>query len=141
MQQWFNLSDPQAEDSLYDSESMRRFAGVELAEDVIPDETSILRFRHLLEEHKLTAAIFSEIRNLLDSKGLMLRSGTIVDATIIAAPSSTKNAEGERDPEMHQARKGEQWFFGMKAHIDVDADSGLVHTVTTLHVSGCSDLP
>jgi transposase, IS5 family len=130
MQQWFNLSDPQAEDSLYDSESMRRFAGVELAEDVIPDETSILRFRHLLEEHKLTEAIFGEIRTLLDSKGLLLRSGTIVDATIIAAPSSTKNAQGERDPEMHQTRKGKDWHFGMKVHVG-SSKQGLVHSLAT----------
>lgn len=128
MQQWFNLSDPQAEDSLYDSESMRRFAGVELAEDVIPDETSILRFRHLLEQHKLTEAIFVEIRGLLENKGLMLKSGTIVDATIIAAPSSTKNAEGQRDPEMHQTRKGKDWHFGMKVHVGA-TKQGLVHSL------------
>lgn len=130
MQQWFNLSDPQAEDSLYDSESMRRFAGVELAEDVIPDESSILRFRHLLEEHNLTAAIFVEVRHLLEQKGLLLKSGTIVDATIIAAPSSTKNAEGERDPEMHQTRKGKDWHFGMKVHVGT-TKQGLVHSLAT----------
>lgn len=130
MQQWFNLSDPAAEDALYDSESMRRFAGVELAEDVIPDETSILRFRHLLEQHKLTEAIFVEIRGLLESKGLMLRSGTIVDATIISAPSSTKNAEGQRDPEMHQTRKGKDWYFGMKVHVGT-TKQGLVHSLAT----------
>lgn len=130
MQQWFNLSDPAAEDSLYDSESMRRFAGVELAEDVVPDETSILRFRHLLEEHNLTAAIFVEVRHLLEQKGLLLKSGTIVDATIIAAPSSTKNAEGERDPEMHQTRKGKDWHFGMKVHVGT-TKQGLVHSLAT----------
>lgn len=130
MQQWFNLSDPAAEDALYDSESMRRFAGVELAEDVIPDETSILRFRHLLEQHNLTAAIFVEVRHLLEEKGLLLKSGTIVDATIIAAPSSTKNAEGERDPEMHQARKGKEWHFGMKVHVGT-TKQGLVHSLVT----------
>lgn len=130
MQQWFNLSDPAAEDALYDSESMRRFAGVELAEDVIPDETSILRFRHLLEEHNLTAAIFVEVRHLLEEKGLLLKSGTIVDATIIAAPSSTKNAEGARDPEMHQTRKGKAWHFGMKVHVGT-TKQGLVHTLVT----------
>jgi IS5 family transposase len=130
MQQWFNLSDPAAEDALYDSESMRRFAGVELAEDVIPDETSILRFRHLLEQHKLTEAIFVEIRGLLESKGLMLKSGTIVDATIISAPSSTKNAEGQRDPEMHQTRKGKDWYFGMKIHVGT-TKQGLVHSLAT----------
>ena len=102
---------------------------IELSEDKIPDETSILNFRHLLEEHELTEAMFDRINGLMEGKGLLLRSGTIVDATIIAAPSSTKNAEGERDPEMHHTKKGNQWHFGMKAHIGVDADSGLVHTV------------
>jgi len=100
LQQWFNLSDPQAEDAIYDSESMRRFARVELGDDVVPDETTILRFRHLLERHGLTSAIFAAIGGLLEERGLLLRSGTIVDATIIAAPSSTKNADGTRDPEM-----------------------------------------
>jgi IS5 family transposase len=117
MQNWFNLSDPQAEDSLYDIESMRRFAGVELSEEAIPDESTILRFRHLLEKHPLTKRIFAEIRTLLEEKRLLLKSGTIVDATIIAAPPSTKNAEKARDPEMHQTRKGKQWHFGMKAHV------------------------
>jgi transposase, IS5 family len=130
MQQWFNLSDPQAEDALYDSESMRRFAGVELAEDTIPDETTILRFRHLLEEHRLTEAIFAAVRQLLEEKRLLLKSGTIVDATIIAAPSSTKNAEGERDPEMHQTRKGKDWHFGMKVHVGT-TKQGLVHSLAT----------
>jgi IS5 family transposase len=130
MQQWFNLSDPQAEDSLYDSESMRRFAGVELAEDTIPDETSILRFRHLLEEHKLTQAIFIEVRGLLEDKGLLLKSGTIVDATIIAAPTSTKNADAKRDPEMHQTKKGKDWHFGMKVHVGT-TKQGLVHSLVT----------
>lgn len=131
LQQWFNLSDPQAEDSLYDSESMRCFAGIELSDDRIPDETTILRFRHLLEERQLTEGIFAEVRSLLEEKRLLLKSGTIVDATILAAPPSTKNAEGARDPEMRQTKKGNQWHFGMKAHIGVDADSGLVHTVAT----------
>ena len=130
MQQWFNLSDPQAEDALYDSESMRRFAGVELVEDTIPDETTILRFRHLLEAHALTAAIFREVRTLLEEKRLLLKSGTIVDATIIAAPSSTKNAEGKRDPEMHQARKGKDWHFGMKVHVGT-SKQGLVHSLAS----------
>ena len=130
MQQWFNLSDPQAEDALYDSESMRRFAGVELSEDTIPDETTILRFRHLLEEHRLTEAIFAAVRTLLEDKRLLLKSGTIVDATIIAAPSSTKNAEGERDPQMHQTRKGKDWHFGMKMHVGT-SKQGLVHSVAT----------
>lgn len=130
MQQWFNLSDPQAEDGLYDSESMRRFAGVELAQDTIPDETTILRFRHLLEQHRLTEAIFAEVRSLLEERGLLLKSGTIVDATIIAAPPSTKNEQGRRDPEMKQTRKGRQWHFGMKAHVGTDK-RGLVHSLVT----------
>ena len=130
MQNWFNLSDPQAEDSLYDIESMRRFAGVELTEDAIPDESTILRFRHLLEAHQLTAAIFAEVKTLLEEKRLLLKSGTIVDATIIAAPPSTKNAEKARDPEMHQTRKGKQWHFGMKAHVGTDK-RGIVHSLAT----------
>lgn len=130
MQNWFNLSDPQAEDSLYDMESMRRFAGIELAEDDIPDESTILRFRHLLEEHRLTERIFAEIRTLLEEKRLLLKSGTIVDATIIAAPPSTKNAEGKRDPEMHQTKKGKDWHFGMKAHVGTDR-RGIVHSLST----------
>jgi hypothetical protein len=106
LQQWFNLSDPQAEDAIYDSESMRRFARVELGDDIVPDESTILRFRHLLEQHRLTASIFDAVRDLLEERRLLLRAGTIVDATIIAAPSSTKNATATRDPEMKQARKG-----------------------------------
>jgi IS5 family transposase len=128
LQQWFNLSDPAAEDAIYDSESMRRFARVELSEDVVPDETTILRFRHLLEEHHLTEAIFAEVRELLEQRRLMLKSGTIVDATIIAAPSSTKNASETRDPEMKQTRKGKNWHFGMKLHVGTDR-RGMVHTV------------
>jgi transposase, IS5 family len=130
MQNWFNLSDPAAEDSLYDSESMRRFAGIELAEDAVPDEATILRFRHLLEQHRLTEQIFAQVRSLLEGKRLLLKSGTIVDATIIAAPPSTKNAEGKRDPEMHQTKKGKDWHFGMKAHIGTDK-RGIVHSLTT----------
>ena len=130
MQNWFNLSDPAAEDALYDSESMRRFAGIELVEDAIPDESTILRFRHLLEQHRLTEQIFAEIRTLLEEKRLLLKSGTIVDATIIAAPPSTKNAEGKRDPEMHQTKKGKDWHFGMKAHVGTDK-RGIVHSLTT----------
>jgi IS5 family transposase len=130
MQNWFNLSDPAAEDALYDSESMRRFAGIELAEDAVPDETTILRFRHLLEKHHLTEAIFAQIRSLLEQKRLLLKSGTIVDATIIAAPPSTKNAEQARDPEMHQTKKGKDWHFGMKAHVGTDK-RGIVHSLVT----------
>lgn len=134
LQQWFNLSDPQAEDAIYDSESMRRFARVELGADVVPDETTILRFRHLLERQGLTAAIFDAVKRLLVEKELLLKAGTIVDATIIAAPSSTKNATHTRDPEMHQARKGKTWHFGMKLHVGTDL-KGRVHTVTATHAA------
>jgi IS5 family transposase len=130
MQNWFNLSDPQAEDSLYDIESMRRFAGIELMGHDIPDESTILRFRHLLEEQHLTEQIFAEIRCLLEEKRLLLKSGTIVDATIIAAPPSTKNAQGARDPEMRQTKKGKDWHFGMKAHVGTDR-RGIVHSLST----------
>jgi transposase, IS5 family len=130
MQNWFGLSDPAMEEALYEIASMRQFAGLSLTKP-IPDETTILNFRRLLETYELGADILSRVNAYLSRKGLMLKRGTIVDATIIAAPSSTKNADGERDPEMHQTKKGEQWHFGMKAHIGVDADSGLVHTVTT----------
>jgi IS5 family transposase len=130
MQNWFGLSDPAMEEALYEITSMRKFAGLSLP-GPIPDETTILNFRHLLEANDLAPEILSRINAYLSRKGLMLKRGSIVDATIISAPSSTKNASGERDPEMHQAKKGEQWYFGMKAHIGVDADSGLVHTVTT----------
>jgi transposase, IS5 family len=131
MQQWFNLSDPQAEDSLYDIEPMRRFAGIELAEDAIPDETTILNFRHLLEKHQLTEQIFAEVRQLLEEKRLLLKSGTIVDATIISAPSSTKNADKSRDPEMRQGKKNKrEWQFGMKVHVGA-SKQGLVHSVVT----------
>lgn len=129
VQQWFNLSDPAAEDALYDSESIRRFVGVELADDALPDETTILRFRHLVERHHLTEQLFAAIRTLLEEKRLLLKSGTIVDATIIAAPSSTKNVAQQRDPEMHQTRKGKDWHFGMKLHIGADRQ-GLVHRLT-----------
>jgi IS5 family transposase len=134
LQHWFDLSDPAAEDAIYDSESMRRFAGVELGEDTIPDESTILRFRHLLEEHNLTKAIFDEIGLLLTEKGLLLKQGTIVDATIIAAPSSTKNQTRSRDPEMRQTRKGNTWHFGMKVHVGTDKQ-GLVHTLTTTNAA------
>ncbi|MCB0329722.1 MAG: IS5 family transposase [Bdellovibrionales bacterium] len=129
MQQWFQLSDPGMEDALYDMESMRRFAGIELGVDPVPDETTLCRFRHLLEEHELTAKIFSEIAEYLEERGLLVREGTIVDATIIAAPSSTKNKNKERDPEMSQVKKGNVWHFGMKAHIGVDTKSRVVHSV------------
>ena len=129
LQQWYNLSDPGAEEALYDSITMRQFAGVRTDADVIPDETSILNFRRLLEKHKLTERLLSEINAHLCERGLFVGKGTIVDATIINAPSSTKNAEKKRDPRMHQTRKGKQWYFGMKVHTGTDTDSGLVHTV------------
>jgi IS5 family transposase len=129
MQQWFNLSDPAMEEALHDMALFRDFAGLGGWDERVPDETTILRFRRVLEKHKLAPKILQTINDLLRSKGLMLRAGTVVDATLIAAPSSTKNAEGERDPEMKQSKKGNQWYFGMKAHIGVDAESGLVHTV------------
>ena len=134
LQQWFNLSDPQAEDAIYDSESMRRFARVELGDDVVPDESTILRFRHLLEQHGLTKELFDAIADLLEERRLLLRAGTIVDATIIAAPSSTKNASATRDPEMKQTRKGHNWHFGMKLHIGADK-RGIVHTVTATNAA------
>lgn len=129
VQQWFNLSDPTMEEALYDMALFREFVGLDAGEDNLPDESTILRFRHLLEAHDLSLQILATVNATLAAKGLLLKSGTVVDATLIAAPSSTKNNSGERDPEMHQTKKGNQWHFGMKAHIGVDADSGLVHTV------------
>ena len=129
VQQWFDLSDPMAEDAIYDNETMRRFVGVELGEDTVPDETTILRFRHLLEQHKLTAGIFEIVQKLLTERRLLLRSGTIVDATLIDAPSSTKNQARQRDPEMKSTRKGKNWYFGMKLHVGTDR-RGRVHSVT-----------
>lgn len=136
-QQCFGLSDEGIEDAIYDSQAIRCFVGVDLAREAAPDATTLLKFRRLLEEKDLTASIFTAINAHLAEKGLLLRQGTIVDATIIAAPSSTKNEGGERDPDMHQTKKGNQWHFGMKAHIGVDAESGLVHTVvgTAAHVN------
>ena len=133
LQQWYNLSDPGAEEALYDIQSMRAFCGLELGRNEIPDETTILNFRHLLERHDLTKAIFAAVGEHLEAKGEMLRGGTIVDATLIAASPSTKNKQQKRDPEMSSSKKGNQWYFGMKAHVGVDAESGLVHTagVTT----------
>ena len=129
MQQWFTLSDPAMEEALHDMALFREFARLDNWTTRLPDESTILRFRHLLDKHKLAPQILGVVNELLRDKGLMLRAGTVVDATLIAAPSSTKNASGERDPEMHQSKKGNQWFFGMKAHIGADAESGLVHTV------------
>jgi IS5 family transposase len=130
LQQWFNLSDPAAEDALYDSETMRRFVGVDLGEDAFPDETTILHFRHLLERHRLTEQLFGAVQTLLTAKGILLKTGRIADATTISAPSSTKNATRARDPEMKQARKGNTWYFGMKVHVGTDR-RGLVHSLHT----------
>lgn len=130
MQNWFGLSDPAMEEALYEIGSMRGFCRLSLTEP-IPDETTILNFRRLIEQNELAPMILDQVNAHLARKGLMLKRGSIVDATILAAPSSTKNAQGKRDPEMHQTKKGNQWYFGMKAHIGVDTDSGLVHTVVT----------
>jgi IS5 family transposase len=130
MQNWFGLSDPAMEEALYEISSMRGFSRLSLTQ-AIPDETTILNFRRIIESHELAPMILDKVNAHLARKGLMLKRGSIVDATIIAAPSSTKNAQRERDPEMHQTKKGNQWYFGMKAHIGVDTDSGLVHTVVT----------
>ena len=130
LQLFYNLSDPAMEDALYEIESMRRFAGLRLS-DRLPDESTILRFRHFLERHKLGKVIFDTVSAQLRQQGLMMREGTIVDATIIAAPSSTKNQDGERDPEMRQTKKGNEWHFGMKMHIGVDDRDGLIHSIET----------
>ena len=129
LQQWYALADPAMEEALYDSQAMRGFAGIDLAVDTVPDETTILNFRHWLERHDLAKGLFDEVSAMLEERGLLMRQGTIVDATILAAPSSTKNKQQSRDPEMHQTKKGNQWHFGMKAHIGVDVALGVVHTV------------
>jgi len=143
MQQWYALSDPAMEDALYEIESMRRFAGLDLGDDAIPDETTILNFRHLLEKHGLSAKMMNLINDTLTKQGLLLTGGTMVDATIIHAPSSTRNKDKKRDPEMHQTRKGNQWYFGMKVHIGADVNSTLVHTVsvTPANVPDINQLP
>lgn len=130
MQQWYNMSDPAMEDALYEITSMRRFAGLSL-DRPIPDHTTIMNFRHLLERHDLARQILEEVNQWLTDAGVLLKEGTLIDATIIEAPSSTKNKAKARDPEMHQTRKGKQWYFGMKAHIGVDARTGLTHSFTT----------
>jgi IS5 family transposase len=143
LQQWFALSDPAAEDALYESAVLRRFAGVDLGRAPAPDETTILNFRHLLEEHELCGQMLDAVNHYLESRGIRIATGTIVDATIIHAPSSTKNESKERDPAMHQTRKGNQWYFGMKAHIGVDSKEGIVHSVcsTAASVSDIHMLP
>jgi len=131
LQQWYDLSDPAMEDALIEVATMRRFAGIALITDRIPDETTILAFRHLLEQNGLGEQIFEAVKAHLKANGMAMKQGTIIDATIIAAPSSTKNEKRERDPEMHQTCKGKQWHFGMKVHIGVDSESGLIHAVET----------
>jgi transposase, IS5 family len=129
LQQWFNLSDPAVEEALYDSAAMRDFVGIDLGREPVPDETTVCRFRHLLEQHDFGRRLFDEVHRYLADKGLKIATGTIVDATIIHAPSSTKNADKARDPEMHQTKKGNQWYFGMKAHFGVDSRTKLIHAV------------
>jgi IS5 family transposase len=143
IQQWYALSDPGLEDALYEIESLRRFARLDLADDTLPDETTILNFRRLLERHELTAKLMNTINDVLEEQGLLLKGGTMVDATIIHAPPSTKNQDQARDPEMHQTKKGNQWFFGMKIHVGADVDSGLAHTVsvTPANVADITELP
>jgi IS5 family transposase len=131
LQQWYGLADEALEDAIYDSQALREFVGIDLPLESVPDATTLLKFRRLLLDNDLTKALFEEINAHLAQQGLLMRAGTIVDATIIAAPSSTKNASGQRDPEMHQAKKGNQWHHGMKAHIGVDAESGLVHSLVS----------
>ena len=143
LQHWFNLSDPAVEEALYDSRAMRRFVGIDLGREAVPDESTILKFRHLLEEHHLGAELFRLINEYLAENGLNVKTGTIVDATLIDAPSSTKNQDGQRDPEMHQTKKGNQWYFGMKAHVGVDSQSKLIHSVaaTSANVHDSRMLP
>jgi IS5 family transposase len=135
VQQWFNLSDPGVEEALYESPVLQRFVGVDLGVAPAPDETTILRFRHLLEKHGLCGQMLDVVNEHLESKGIRIATGTIVDASIIHAPSSTKNAAGKRDPEMHQTKKGNQWFFGLKTHIGIDRKEGHVHSVATTAAS------
>ena len=143
LQQWFNLSDPAVEEALYDSLAMRDFVGIDLGREPAPDETTVCKFRHLLEKHDLGRSLFQEVHRHLETQGLKVTTGTIVDASIINAPSSTKNAEQQRDPDMHQTRKGKQWYFGMKAHIGVDSQTKLIHSVvaTAANVADSRVLP
>lgn len=143
VQQWYGLADEAVEDAIYDSQALRNFMDIDLGRHSVPDATTLMGFRHLLEANDLTQALLAEINAMLKERGLLMNQGTLVDATLIAAPSSTKNKERERDPEMHQTKKGNQWYFGMKAHIGADKDSGLVHTVTgtAANVSDISQTP
>ena len=143
LQQWFNLSDPAVEEALYDSAVMRQFAGIDLGREPVPDETTVCKFRHLLEEHQLGGEMLQAVNRHLEGKGVRITTGTIVDATIIHAPSSTKNREQKRDEEMHQTKKGNQWYFGMKAHVGVDSKTKLIHSVvaTPANVADATVLP
>jgi len=143
LQHWFNLSDPAVEEALYDSAAMRAFVGIDLGREPAPDETTVCKFRHLLEHHGLGRQLFEQVGRYLQAQGLKVSSGTIVDATIISAPSSTKNQSGERDPEMRQTKKGNQWYFGMKAHVGVDSKLKLIHSVvaTPANVHDSQALP
>ena len=131
LQQWFNLSDPGVEEALYDSNAMRRFVGIDLGREPAPDETTVCKFRHLIERHGLAEKLFASVNRYLAERGLRVSNGTIVDATIIQAPSSTKNRDKQRDPEMHQTKKGNQWYFGMKLHIGADSKTRLIHSLQT----------
>ena len=143
IQQWFNLSDPAVEEALYDSPLMREFVGIDLGREAVPDETTVCKFRHLLEEHQIGAAMLATVNEHLQEKGVRIATGTIVDATILHAPSSTKNQRQERDPEMHQTKKGKQWYFGMKAHVGVDSKTKLIHSAvaTAANVADPAVLP
>ena len=143
LQQWFNLSDPAVEEALYDSLAMRSFVGIDLGREPAPDETTVCKFRHLLEQHNIGRRLFEQVHVHLERQGIKVSKGTIVDATIINAPSSTKNAAGERDPDMHQTKKGNQWYFGMKAHIGVDSKQKVIHSVvaTAANVADATILP
>jgi len=143
LQQWFNLADPAVEEALYDSATLRQFVGIDLGAEPVPDETTVCKFRHLLEEHNLGEEILGTVNLHLETKGVRITTGTIVDATLIHAPSSTKNREQRRDPEMHQTRKGKNWYFGMKAHVGVDSKTKIIHTAvaTAAHVSDVAMLP
>ena len=140
IQQWYGLADEAVEDAIYDSQALRNFCRIDLAVESVPDATTLLNFRHLLETHELPQAMLREVNALLKERGLLMSQGTLIDATLIAAPSSTKNRKHERDPQMHQTKKGNQWYFGLKAHIGADEQSGLVHTVvsTAANVSDIS---
>ena len=143
LQQWFNLSDPAVEETLYDSAVMRQFVGIDLGHEPVPDETTACKFRHLLEEHQLGEQILGTVNLHLQAQGVRITTGTIVDATILHAPSSTKNREQQRDPEMHQTKKGNQWYFGMKAHVGVDSKTKIIHTAvaTAANVADSTVLP